>query len=341
MKENAMDNDKGQELNRTIGDNNFYDLGNVPPVYVTIDWSQKKQWDCVTISRNEIGTGTNGIVLVVEYAKRKGVVLEWLEFDDFVKFYVSSSVIESYAWTYSVEKMQVLKNEVLEDIKACFPDGCASTVIRKHRSNIAYNIIKNALDLLITDGLIKKRVITGGRGRPAFEYVYNGKREDDGHEYNGHQDHHGMETQEIASAYHYQLKSADTNAGAGAGADAADGLLVPTKSAAQLLQCMQRGTKAEGEPPAVHYTFTGTNQEAAPILPCRNVVVCDGIPAPDAEAAPTPTPAAAEGDAFNPFDVCEQKIKEAEGVDDFDPFATEGLFIGKYAAASNSGAESE
>ena len=136
------------------------------PYYASIDWSTFKKWQSVKIPMEDVG-GYNGISLMVKYAARAGVDLEWLEYADHVKFIVAGKI----AYSGSVDAIEKLAWELLDHIEASYPDSISSSGLRNHYSSCSYSKFKKALDFLIDDGKIKKLIVKGPKGRPSYEYI--------------------------------------------------------------------------------------------------------------------------------------------------------------------------
>lgn len=136
------------------------------PFYASINWSTYDIWQCLSAHKDEVG-GINGVKLCLEYAKRQGVKLEWLEKGDIIEFYIA----KKGAYRKSEEAIsrfsEKLFNEILE-FGEPMPTACL-----KAQFSSDYPSYKEAIELL----LAQKRIMQisqppegNGRGRPSILY---------------------------------------------------------------------------------------------------------------------------------------------------------------------------
>ena len=136
------------------------------PIYLTIDWSTFKKWETITLSYKAIG-GDNGIDLIVKYAKKNyGVIVEWLEYDDDIKFIVHDRITNKGFNPSAVENLYNLIKECDENNNY---DGAPNSYLRKH-CDLSYINFRHAIDFLKAEGRIRSGVEKAGRGRPNIMY---------------------------------------------------------------------------------------------------------------------------------------------------------------------------
>lgn len=137
---------------------------NKKPLYASINWGAKSKWDSITINREDIGIGQNGINLVVEYAKKQGVKVEWMEYETYVKF----TVVKKSSFIGQAENAPQYAEDIIREITE-FGEETPNKYLRE-AIEIPYRLYKAIIDEMISHDKIVRIERVEGRGRPKVYY---------------------------------------------------------------------------------------------------------------------------------------------------------------------------
>ena len=134
------------------------------PQFASINWASHNKWDEVIIDKKDIGINQKTIDLYVKYAKKQGVKLEWLEYDEYVKFIVVGKSKKIGQAEKAPEYADALYKEIEE-----FGGETPNTYLRTCL-DIPYSIYKAVMDDMVDNNRIIIIERAEGRGRPKIYY---------------------------------------------------------------------------------------------------------------------------------------------------------------------------
>lgn len=136
------------------------------PHFATIDWTKKSQWDFLDFKHEDMG-GANGLRLLKEFAEKQGVIIDYLEYKDYIRFYV----IEQAARKQVKNEVKALADEIIQTLNAASPYSVSNQALKREHENATYQQYKKALSYLIDNGIVKKeRDEEQKKGRPSMSY---------------------------------------------------------------------------------------------------------------------------------------------------------------------------
>lgn len=146
------------------------------PIFASIDWTKKEQWEFLDIKTGDMG-GANGRRLIMEYAEKQGVILEYLEYEKFTRFYVlkpkKQPKIKQREYGSDII---FLSDAVLKTIEEAKPYSVSNQALRREHDNIAYAKYKKIMDYLVDKGKVEVELDRGEgqKGRPSKSYTWKG-----------------------------------------------------------------------------------------------------------------------------------------------------------------------